>query len=135
VVRQHPGDLVLILGGAYHFVVNEGPNVAGAINYAQQNWRSPSFYRSCGDEACSCREKNGCKFDWMPGKKQLTLGKKSRVLDLTEQTPTQSVENYKANGQKIPRTRPRQEETLAHKFGISFSHSPTLFFVICQGSL
>jgi hypothetical protein len=128
---------VLILGGAYHFVVNEGPNVAEAINYAQENWRFPSFYRGCGDEAYrSCRKKDGCKFDRMPGKKQLTLGKKSRVLDLTEQTPTQSVENHKANGQKNPRTRPGQEETLAHKFGISFfSHSPTLFFVICQGSL
>jgi hypothetical protein len=47
VFRQIMGQMVLIQEGAYHFVINEGPNLAGALNYCAMDYDIHLHYRCC----------------------------------------------------------------------------------------
>ncbi|EON69796.1 hypothetical protein W97_09059 [Coniosporium apollinis CBS 100218] len=54
VVECRAGELVVTLPGAYHQVVNQGPNIAEAVNFAlEDNWTSPpSDYVYCSEQDC-----------------------------------------------------------------------------------
>ena len=47
IVRQKAGDLITVDPGTYHFVINEGPSFAGAINFSSNNWNIGPFYKGC----------------------------------------------------------------------------------------
>ena len=59
--RQYPGDLVLLLPDVYHYVINEGVNLAGAINYSEPDWQLNNLYTDCtqrcaGDNAIAMKQ-------------------------------------------------------------------------------
>ena len=47
--RQYPGDLVLVLPDVYHYIINEGINLAGAINYTEPGWQLNHLYTDCAN--------------------------------------------------------------------------------------
>jgi len=47
IILQKPGCLVLVDYYAYHYGVNLGPNIAEAINYANDDWIVPPTYQEC----------------------------------------------------------------------------------------
>lgn len=52
IISCKAGEMVITLPGAYHQVINAGPNYAQAINFAMPDWsRPPKSYRFCG-KAC-----------------------------------------------------------------------------------
>ena len=53
---QRPGDLILLQPGAYHCVLNLGPNMAGAVNFADPSWNPHPFYRICIKGTCADQE-------------------------------------------------------------------------------
>ena len=55
VVRQRAGFLMLVTNGAYHFVINEGANLAGAFNYATSTWVADALYEDCKDSCNSTK--------------------------------------------------------------------------------
>ena len=51
-VLQPPGCMVLLQPHAIHSVLNLGANIAGAINYADQEWDVPPLYQACEENQC-----------------------------------------------------------------------------------
>lgn len=53
IVRCNPGEMIVTLAETYHQVVNAGPNVSMAINFARPDWTGPpETYKVCTDK-CS----------------------------------------------------------------------------------
>lgn len=50
-MRQHPGEFVLQLPGAFHSGFNYGFNVAEAVNYATPSW----IPQGVTADICTCR--------------------------------------------------------------------------------
>lgn len=54
---QEPGDLVLLRGGAYHLVFNEGLTVAEAVNFGSFEWSVTEITDYKGNRCKQCRKK------------------------------------------------------------------------------
>jgi hypothetical protein len=54
-LKQFEGDYVVTCPSAFHFVLNEGANVAEAMNYSSKEW---TFYRY-PFKKCTCALKAG----------------------------------------------------------------------------
>ena len=61
VICQRPGQAVEISSGAYHAVINTGPNIAGAINCAPDDWNPPPLSKDCTFKQCVKTEPIKCQ--------------------------------------------------------------------------
>ena len=75
--RQYPGDLILVLPDVYHYVINEGINLAGAINYAEPDWQLNHLYTDCTER---CSGNSSIPMKRLAG----SLASEPRPLDLEE---------------------------------------------------